>query len=53
MKIWGRDPEYIVAKYLTKDGSERSSLLLASGWWGLARYSVLISSLFLSCLIDL
>jgi 7-dehydrocholesterol reductase len=49
MKIWGRDPEYIVAKYLTKDGSERSSLLLASGWWGLARYSVL----FLSCLIDL
>jgi 7-dehydrocholesterol reductase len=38
MKIWGRDPEYIVAKYLTKDGSERSSLLLASGWWGLARY---------------
>jgi 7-dehydrocholesterol reductase len=37
LKIWGQDPEYIVAKYITKDGTERSSLLLASGWWGLAR----------------
>lgn len=38
LKIWGKEPEYIVAKYLTKDGTERSSLLLASGWWGLARH---------------
>jgi 7-dehydrocholesterol reductase len=37
-KVWGREPDYIVAKYKTKDGEERSSLLLASGWWGLARH---------------
>lgn len=37
-KIWGKEPDYIIAKYTTKDGEERSSLLLASGWWGLARH---------------
>ncbi|RYY71411.1 hypothetical protein EON63_21735 [archaeon] len=26
------------AYYLTKDGERRSNLLLASGWWGLARH---------------
>ena len=28
----------IRAKYTTAKGEERSSLLLASGWWGLARH---------------
>lgn len=28
------------AKYTTKDGEERTSLLLASGWWGVARYAM-------------
>jgi 7-dehydrocholesterol reductase len=37
-KVWGEDPEYIVAEYTTKDGEIRSSLLLCSGWWGLARH---------------
>jgi len=37
-KVWGEDPEYIVAEYTTKDGEVRSSLLLVSGWWGLARH---------------
>jgi 7-dehydrocholesterol reductase len=37
-KIWGKDPEYIVAKYTTKDGEERTNLLLTSGWWGLSRH---------------
>eukprot|EP00602_Paraphysomonas_sp_CaronLab_P008873 CAMPEP_0185018118 /NCGR_PEP_ID=MMETSP1103-20130426/947_1 /TAXON_ID=36769 /ORGANISM="Paraphysomonas bandaiensis, Strain Caron Lab Isolate" /LENGTH=383 /DNA_ID=CAMNT_0027547831 /DNA_START=239 /DNA_END=1390 /DNA_ORIENTATION=+ len=37
-KVWGKEPDYIVAKYVTKDGEERSSLLLASGWWGLSRH---------------
>eukprot|EP00981_Chlorochromonas_danica_P006665 scaffold1447_cov165-Ochromonas_danica.AAC.11 len=37
-KVWGCEPDYIVAKYRTKDGELRSSLLLASGWWGLARH---------------
>jgi 7-dehydrocholesterol reductase len=38
LKIWGKEPQYIVAKYETEDGEERSSLLLTSGWWGLSRY---------------
>lgn len=38
LKIWGQEPDYITAKYKTKDGEERTSLLLASGWWGLARH---------------
>jgi 7-dehydrocholesterol reductase len=37
-KVWGKEPDYIVAKYTTKDGEVRSSLLLCSGWWSLARY---------------
>lgn len=37
-KVWGKEPDFVAAKYLTKDGEERSSLLLASGWWGLARH---------------
>eukprot|EP01040_Poterioochromonas_malhamensis_P001441 gene1441-1529_t len=37
-KVWGREPVFVEARYLTKDGEERSSLLLASGWWGLARH---------------
>lgn len=36
-KVWGAEPDYIVAKYTTKDGEERSSLLLCSGWWSLSR----------------
>lgn len=37
-KIWGKEPDYVRARYVTKDGEERSSLLLCSGWWGLARH---------------
>lgn len=37
-KIWGKPAEFIEAKYTTKDGEERTSLLLTSGWWGLARH---------------
>eukprot|EP01038_Epipyxis_sp_PR26KG_P007497 gene7497-10214_t len=37
-KIWGKEPQYIVANYTTKDGEKKSSLLLVSGWWGLARH---------------
>jgi 7-dehydrocholesterol reductase len=36
--VWGRAPRTIVARYRTSDGAERSNLLLASGWWGLARH---------------
>ena len=36
--IWGRKPVMIRTKYITADGQEKSSLLLASGWWGIARH---------------
>jgi 7-dehydrocholesterol reductase len=37
-RIWGREPELIRATYTPADGRPRESLLLASGWWGVARH---------------
>ena len=37
-KVWGRPPELIRASYTPADGAQHESLLLASGWWGLARH---------------
>ena len=36
--VWGRPPRKIVAQYTTGDGHQKTSLLLTSGWWGLARH---------------
>ncbi len=36
--IWGRKPEVIRATYRTKEGEEKKSLLLVSGWWGVSRH---------------
>jgi 7-dehydrocholesterol reductase len=36
--VWGRPPDLIRAPYLTADGRQHESLLLVSGWWGLARH---------------
>lgn len=36
--VWGRRPEILVARYVTADGEVRESLLLCSGWWGVARH---------------
>jgi len=36
--VWGQPPELIRASYVTADGSQHENLLLASGWWGLARH---------------
>ncbi|CAN1804268.1 7-dehydrocholesterol reductase [Linum perenne] len=36
--IWGKAPSKIVASYTTATGETKSSLLLTSGWWGLARH---------------
>merc|ERR1719352_1709100 len=41
MKIWGRDPVYVTAHYTcVEEGREvtKTSLLLASGFWGIARH---------------
>ncbi|KAG9449236.1 hypothetical protein H6P81_009201 [Aristolochia fimbriata] len=36
--IWGKVPSKITATYYTTSGEKKSSLLLTSGWWGLARH---------------
>ena len=36
--VWGRPPALIRAHYATADGTGHESLLLASGWWGVARH---------------
>lgn len=37
--VWfGQKPEYIEAHYQTAEGEQRTSLLLCSGWWGIARH---------------
>jgi 7-dehydrocholesterol reductase len=46
--IWGKPPKVIRTKYRTSDGKEHSSILLASGWWGLARHFNYTGDLILS-----
>jgi 7-dehydrocholesterol reductase len=36
--VWGRPPVLIRARYTTADGHEHENLLLASGFWGIARH---------------
>ena len=36
--VWGKKPNLIVAPYTTQDGKAKQNVLLASGWWGLARH---------------
>ena len=36
--IYGKTPVKIVASYTTEKGEIKSSLLLASGWWGVSRH---------------
>lgn len=36
--VWGKKPRLIQANYTTLQGEKKESLLLASGWWGLARH---------------
>lgn len=43
VEIWGKKPTYVVAKYTTEDGKERTSLLLTSGWWALSRYTIYVT----------
>ncbi|KNC87712.1 hypothetical protein, variant [Sphaeroforma arctica JP610] len=52
--IWGKKATYIDATYVTADGSTRNSLLLTSGWWGVARHSNYLADLLMSlcfCLV--
>ncbi|XP_033138916.1 uncharacterized protein LOC103848761 isoform X1 [Brassica rapa] len=36
--VWGKAPSKIVATYKTTASETKTSLLLTSGWWGLARH---------------
>ena len=37
-KIWGKKPTTLIAHYKTDEGVAKKSILLASGWWGVARH---------------
>lgn len=37
-KVWGKKPTTLVAHYHTTTGDKKQTLLLASGWWGVARH---------------
>lgn len=36
--VWGKAPVLMTAKWTSGDGTPRTSLLLLSGWWGVARH---------------
>ncbi|KXT07145.1 hypothetical protein AC578_2352 [Pseudocercospora eumusae] len=44
-RIWGRKAEFIRTKYRTSDNVEHESLLLTSGWWGVARHANYLADL--------
>jgi 7-dehydrocholesterol reductase len=46
--VWGRPPELIRACYTTADGRSHESILLASGWWGVARHFHYVPEILLS-----
>lgn len=37
-KIWGKTPQITHAIYMTEQGIIKENILLASGWWGVARH---------------
>lgn len=46
--IWGKPAEYVRCTFKTKDGKTHESLLLTSGWWGVARQANYLGDLILS-----
>ena len=46
--VWGRAPVLIEAPYETTDGKKATNLLLASGYWGLARHFHYVPELLLA-----
>ncbi|XXH01827.1 Transcription initiation factor TFIID subunit 12 [Hypoxylon texense] len=46
--VWGRPARYIRTTYMTSDGWQHESLLLASGWWGWSRHANYLGDLLLS-----
>ncbi|KAK0643163.1 ergosterol biosynthesis ERG4/ERG24 [Cercophora newfieldiana] len=46
--IWGKPAEFIVAPYTTSNGTQRTNLLLCSGWWGWSRHANYVGDLVFS-----
>ena len=46
--IWGKPARIIRAKYVLESGEKRESILLASGWWGVARHFHYVPELLLA-----
>lgn len=46
--VWGKPPELIHASYHTGDGKEHKTILLCSGWWGIARHFHYVPEISLS-----
>jgi 7-dehydrocholesterol reductase len=36
--VWGKPPVLLIGHYTTESGEKKESVLLASGWWGIARH---------------
>ncbi len=37
-KVWGKTPIVTLATYQTESGETKQNIILASGWWGIARH---------------
>lgn len=51
--IWGRKPTLIRAKYVDQEGTERRSVLLASGFWAIGRHFNYTTEIFIYLAIGL
>lgn len=38
LNVWGKKPQFTVAPYINDEGEKSENLLLASGYWGIARH---------------
>jgi len=36
--VWGKEPEFTIANYVTEKGEAKQNILLSSGWWGISRH---------------
>lgn len=46
--LWGKPAKFVRAKYSTSDGMEHTSILIASGYWGIARQFNYVGDLLIS-----
>ncbi len=38
VNVWGKKPSFTIASFTSQEGNESQNLLLASGYWGIARH---------------